>query len=226
MRITAPSPINAVLSATATSLDGASLPRCAASVGIAVGERVGERTHRNARVPSRQCPTVPARKRRRRRRDGVPRHRRALRPPSSRRALAAASGGLASGFASRMSARRSVYFQSSMRRWGKPSFANTSKAASRCSATAPPPGSRVRASAKACASAVSAAVLMTFTSAIAFIGQALHSSSFAHDRALTPRPLPDTRHSRALRVRAPIPCRRSSRCGPWTARAPRRARCR
>ena len=42
-------------------------------------------------------------------------------------AFAAVSGGLASGFASRMSARRSVYFQSSTRPFGRPSRANTRK---------------------------------------------------------------------------------------------------
>ena len=59
-----------------------------------------------------------------------------------------------------------------------------------------------------------------------YVSHGVHSFQIVASRArLTPPPPPDTRHSRALRVRAPIPCRRSSRCGPSTARAPRRARC-
>ena len=59
-------------------------------------------------------------------------------PASLARALAAASGGAASGFASRISARRSVYFHSSTRRCGRPAVSNRRNAASRRSAA---PGS-------------------------------------------------------------------------------------
>ena len=190
MRITAPSPISAVLSATAASLAGASLPRWELSVGspldsasaseptVSPGSKPATSDSSATNAPStntsRRVSTSPSKA-----------------PAVFARALAAASGGAASGLASRISARKSVYFQSSMRRCGRPILAKTSNAAARCSAIAPSPGSRPRACEKACASAVSAAVLMMATS------------------AFTPEPLPGIRHSRALRARAPIPCRRS-----------------
>src|SRR5260221_361329 len=81
------------------------------------------------------------------------------------RAFAAASGTAASGLASRMSARKSVYFHSSTRRCGKPSVSKRRKASSRSAPTAPAPGSARLTAAKFAASAVSAAVLIGRTSA-------------------------------------------------------------
>src|SRR5438132_14299394 len=86
-------------------------------------------------------------------------------PASAARAFAAVSGAPASGLASRMSARRSVYFQSSMRRCGRPSAWKRRNASSRNAATAGAPGNARRASAKLAASALSAAVLIGWISA-------------------------------------------------------------
>ena len=72
------------------------------------------------------------------------------------RALAAASGAPASGLASRISARRSVYFHSSIRRCGRPSASKRPNAASRSATTLPSPGSVGLADANASASACSA----------------------------------------------------------------------
>src|SRR5258705_2963899 len=83
-------------------------------------------------------------------------------PASLARALAAASGGGASGFASRMRARRSVYFHSSTRRFGSPAAAKRSNAVARSNAG---PGSLSLAVTKLSARAVSAAVLIGSTSA-------------------------------------------------------------
>src|SRR3954451_918418 len=80
------------------------------------------------------------------------------------RALAAASGTPASGLASRMSARRSVYFHSSTRRCGSPSLSKRRNASSRNAATGGAPGRARFAMAKFVASAVSAAVLIGRTS--------------------------------------------------------------
>src|SRR5205807_6595424 len=82
------------------------------------------------------------------------------------RALVAASGRSASGLASRISARRSVYFHSSTRRCGRPCVSNRRNASSRRTATAAAPGSPRFATAKFSASAISAAVLSRRTSAI------------------------------------------------------------
>src|SRR3981189_155565 len=86
-------------------------------------------------------------------------------PAVSARAFAAASGTPASGLASRITARRSVFFPSSPRRCGSPSFSNRLKASSRSAATAPAPGSARLTAAKFAASAVSATVLIGRTSA-------------------------------------------------------------
>src|SRR5262249_43092411 len=51
----------------------------------------------------------------------------------------------ASGSTSRISARRSVYFHSSIRRFGSPARSKASKASRRASATLPEPGKRSRA---------------------------------------------------------------------------------
>ena len=60
-----------------------------------------------------------------------------------------ASGGDANGLASRIRARRSVYFHSSMRRCGSPSASKRPKAVSRSADTFAPPGRRARTAAKA-----------------------------------------------------------------------------
>ncbi len=127
MRITAPSPIKAVLSATATSLAGASLPRCCMRTGsLSANASASEPTvspfSKFARSDN-SGTNAPSTKTRRRV-STSPR----IAPAFLARVLAAASGGAASGFASRISARRSVYFQSSTRRCGRPSLANRPKA--------------------------------------------------------------------------------------------------
>src|ERR1700722_1258604 len=87
------------------------------------------------------------------------------RPASWARAFAAASGGGASGLASRISARRSVYFHSSMRRCGRPAASKRRNAASRRAAAAVP-ASRGRSAAKASTRPASAAVLIGLSSAV------------------------------------------------------------
>src|SRR5262249_54268687 len=77
-----------------------------------------------------------------------------------------ASGASASGLASRMSARRSVYFPSSPRRLGRPLASKRRNAASRPATTSRPPGSRVLTAANVAASAVSASVLTICRSAV------------------------------------------------------------
>src|SRR5262245_21667926 len=89
------------------------------------------------------------------------------------RAFAAASGMPASGFASRMSARRSVYFHSSTRRCGSPSVWKRRKASSRSASTDAAPGSAPLTAAKLVASAVSAAVLIGRISAFIAISSYL-----------------------------------------------------
>src|ERR1700730_15135844 len=84
---------------------------------------------------------------------------------SAAQRLAAASGRGASGLASRISARKSVYFHSSMRRLGRPPASKRRNASSRSAATPSAPGKLALAAAKFTASAVSAAVLMGRTSA-------------------------------------------------------------
>src|SRR6185369_12134783 len=84
-------------------------------------------------------------------------------PASFARALAAASGGIASGFASRISARKSVYFHSSMRRCGSPTAENRSNAAARIGAA---PGSLPFAACHSAASCCSAAFFIRVSSAI------------------------------------------------------------
>src|SRR5579871_4268010 len=63
---------------------------------------------------------------------------------ASPRFSAEASGAAASGCTSRISARKSVYFQSSRRRCGRPARSKASKARWRVSATLPAPGKRSR----------------------------------------------------------------------------------
>src|SRR5215470_14379107 len=157
--MTAPSPMKAVLSATATSSVGATLPRSVAiCASPAASASASERMVRPASRPARSESSgtnAPS----------TNRSRRASIQASAAaalvaRVLAAASGGPASGLASRMSARRSVYFQSSMRRCGRPPLSKRRKASSRSAAMAAAPGSARLAAAKFSASAVSAAVLI------------------------------------------------------------------
>src|SRR6266852_2196427 len=147
--MTAPSPMKAVLSATATSPVGATLPRWAVICGspaanVSASERMVRPASRSARSES-SGTNAPSTNMRRRASIQA-----SAAAALAARALAAASGAPASGFASRMSARRSVYFQSSMRR----------NASSRSAATEAAPGSARLATAKVSASAVSAAVLI------------------------------------------------------------------
>ena len=154
-----------MLSATATSSVGATLPRCAATHRIAGGQRLRQRADRQARL---QLGEV-----------GQFRHERAvdehdaaridiaeqLRRPSCARALAAASGGPASGLASRISARRSVYFHSSTRRCGRPCAVEAANAAVAQRRDRRRPAAAPCAAAKASASALSALVFIWRSSA-------------------------------------------------------------
>ncbi len=87
---------------------------------VAGRQRLRHRADGETRLRARRGRTVPARRRRRPARCAGLRRRRSAAPAFLARALAAASGGAASGFASRISARRSVYFHSSTRRCGRP----------------------------------------------------------------------------------------------------------
>src|SRR5712692_1010082 len=157
--ITAPSPMKAVLSATATSVVGTTWPICATSCGSPAASTCAiEPMVRPASRPARSESSgtyAPSTKTMRRASIEA-----SMAPASLARALAAASGMPASGFASRMSARRSVYFHSSTRRCGRPSVSKRRKASSRSAATAAAPGSARLTTAKFSASAVSAAVLI------------------------------------------------------------------
>ena len=184
--------MKAVLSATATSSVGTTLPSRVVDRRVAGSQRLRQRTDGQPGLRARRDPTVPARTRRRPERCGVPRprqrpRRHPWRAPSRPRRAAPASG-----FASRISARRSVYFHSSTRRCGSPAASNRLNADSRAAAA---PGSFPFAVANATLSAVSAAVLIGRISAF-----------------MTPS-LPDTARNPALRARAPAPCRRYARCG-------------
>src|SRR5215467_12717112 len=170
-RITAPSPMNAVLSATATSSVGTIRPRWARrSPSPAASACAMERMVRPASRPARsESSGTKAPSTNTTRRASIAGS--VARTPLAR-AFAAVSGTPASGLASRMSARKSVYFHSSTRRCGKPSVSKRRKASSRSAPTAPAPGSAPLTAAKLCASAVSAAVLIGRTSA--FIAVSRH----------------------------------------------------
>src|SRR5579871_650355 len=162
--MSAPSPMKAVLRATATSPCGAVLPRCAATGGTLAAsaadmDLIVRPCSRSARSDSSgtKAPSTNT-------------IRRASRSPASMlrlaiRALATASGICAKGSASRINARRSVYFHSSTRRLGSPSLSKRRNASARNAATPPVPGNAALAVAKLAAKASSAAVLSLRTSA-------------------------------------------------------------
>ena len=102
-RITAPSPMKAVLSATATSSLGTTLPRCAVTSGSPAASAAAMRADRSGPARGRRDRTARARTRHRRTRCGAPRARPSSAPARAARALAAASGAAASGMASRIS---------------------------------------------------------------------------------------------------------------------------
>src|SRR5262249_12018205 len=169
--ITAPSPMNAVLSATATSSVGTMWPRWAMrspspAASACALEPMETPASRPARSESSGTKAPSTNTTRRASIAG------SMARTSLARAFAAASGTAASGSALRMSARKSVYFHSSTRRCGKPSVSKRRKASSRSAPTAPAPGSARLTAAKLCASAVSAAVLIGRTSA--FIAVSRH----------------------------------------------------
>src|SRR5665647_1675819 len=162
IRITAPSPINAVFSATATSSVAMVLPTWAATKASPFARASaiepmlrpvsGERSESSGtKAPS----TITSR------RQSRPAN---ICPADLACCLAAASGGGASGYDSRISARRSVYFQASTRRCGRPPASKRLNASSRSAATAPLLGNVPRAPANESASACSAGVLMARTS--------------------------------------------------------------
>src|SRR6476659_4573184 len=161
--ITAPSPMNAVLSATATSSVGTSLPRWATRCGSPPASRCAiepmvRPVSRSARSES-SGTKAPSTKTIARASIAA-----SMSIACLARVFAAASGTRASGLASRMSARRSVYFHSSTRRCGSPSLSKRWNASSRNAATPAAHGSARFAMAKFVASAVSAAVLIGRTS--------------------------------------------------------------
>ena len=165
-RITAPSPIIAVLSAKAGSSasgDGrlrrsttSASPFDSASASDPI-DRPGSSAARSERSAANTPSTITMRR-------ALAAARNA--PADLAFSFAAASGGGASGFASRISARRSVYFQVSTRRCGNPFASKVRNALSRSDFTAAAPGRVARAPAKASARPSSAAVLMTFRSAM------------------------------------------------------------
>src|SRR5262245_21132638 len=161
IRITAPSPMKAVLSANAMSSLGTTLPSSDVTSSPAVSTCANDVIVRPAssvaRSDSSGTNTPSTKTMRRASIDAI------SFPAACPRALAAAPGAPASGLASRISARRSVYFHSSTRRCGRPAAAKRSNAVARKSVG---PGRRLFASSQPAASCCSAAVLMTATSAI------------------------------------------------------------
>src|SRR6266446_5586099 len=162
-QITAPSPMNAVLSATAMSSVGTSVPRrdvtdrspSASALPMDLIVRPASRPARSESFATNEPSTKT------RRRAPVPAK---IAPAPTARPIAAVSGAPASPFASRISARRSVYFHSSTRRCGSPCSSKRRNAAARRSAIAAAPGSSAFAAAKTSASRSSATVFIARTS--------------------------------------------------------------
>ena len=203
---TTPSVMKAELSAKA-ALSGAIVPRVATTSGSDVSSASASVS---TRTPAGRSPTSES--------DAANapstsvRRRWAWSRTSSEGSLARSSatepGGGASGFASRRSARRSVYFQSSTRRWGRPLSRKLSNAVSRSALTSPSPGR------------LSRRTPIGFREC-RFRG-GLHRVDVRHV-ALTPHP--DSRDSRSPRARARAPSRRISRCARARGRARGRGRC-
>src|SRR4051794_27529950 len=165
-----PSRMNAVLSAMARSVFGATFPSSltkprSACASAADMERMARPGSSRSRSESSGTKLPSTRTMRRASTSSV--------LCSSARRFAAASGKQASGFASAMSARRSVYFHSSTRRLGRPSASKRRKAASRNAAISSAPGSLLFAAAKFSASADSAAVLIGRTSTFIAVSRGL-----------------------------------------------------
>src|SRR6202521_584871 len=164
MRARPPSPMKAVLSATATSSVGTAAPSRLASSGspsasaLAIGTMV--RPASSAARSESSATKAPSTKLIRR----APMPARSF-PARFARFFACMSGAAARGFASRIRARRSVYFHSSTRRCGRPCSSKAWNAAARRSAMRRSPGSVARTAANAAASAASAAVFMGLISA-------------------------------------------------------------
>ena len=197
--------MNAVLSATAVSSVANTFPRCRATSGsFSASARAIVRMVRPGLGSARSDSSGA----------NAPSTKTSLRlsisessaPASLARVLAAASGGPANGLASRISARKSVYFHSSTRRCGSPVAPKRSNAAARSDAA---PGSLPFAACHSAASCCSAAFFIKVSSAM----------------PIPPQPVPGTARSRSPRAPARVPCHRSSRYGLSTARARCRARC-
>src|SRR5229473_1919155 len=172
-RIRAPSPMKAVLSANATSPSAdATLPRWAVTSGspAASAPAIGRIVRPGSRPPRSDSSATNAPSTNTRRRHSTSAR---IWAAVRARALVVASGTPASGLASRISARRSVYFHSSTRRCGRPCASKRWNAASRRAATSRPPGNRPLTEANAAESAVSAAVLMGCTSAVMAVSRRL-----------------------------------------------------
>ena len=123
--------MKAVLSATATSSVGTTLPRRCGDQRVARAPAPAPSSGSSGPARARRGRTAPARRRRRRTRCARPSTRRALRRRPWRAPWRRHPAARASGLASRISARRSVYFHSSTRRCGRPGVSKRSNAASR-----------------------------------------------------------------------------------------------
>src|SRR5581483_2091953 len=160
--ITAPSPIRAVFSATAASSTATTLPICGVKESLPASacamERMLSPFSRPARSESSQTKAPLTKTMRRLSTSPM------TLPAVLARALSAASGGGANGLASRISARKSVYFHSSTRLCGRPCASKRLKASSCNAATVPFPGSLFLTAAKVLASPNSAAVFTGLTS--------------------------------------------------------------
>src|SRR5258705_1952997 len=118
---------------------------------------------------------------------------------TSANACLSARGGPASGLASRISTRRSVYFHASMRRCGRPAASKRRNAASRGPAWSRRPGRRALTAAKLSARPVSAAVLMRGVSTFMALCRLVLVSSIALGFELESELLAAGAHDAALR---------------------------
>ena len=207
--ITAPSPMNAVLSATATSSVGTSLPRCATRCGSPAASRLRHRADGEARFQIGKIGEFRhegaidehdrARLDRSERGDRLPGARLRGRIGHARERLGVAHERAQVGIFPLLDAAvrqpfgleapESIFAQRSDRRRARKRALHRGEIR------------RQRG-----------------------FGRSLDRADLDVHRNLTP-PRPGIARSRWLRARAPAPCRRSSRCGPSRARAPRPARC-
>ena len=200
--------MKAVLSATATSSVATTWPRCSVDQGVALRERLRHRADRQARSRASRDRTARARTCRRRTRGA--------RRSTSREQRAGVLGARLRGGVGRARQRLGVahqraqigvfpFLDAPMRQAGRGEALERGRAQRRrARQLAPsPPAIRPRAAARRRSSSGSVQPL-SYSAATG---------------------APGTARSRSPRARAPAPCRRSSRCGPSTARARCPARC-